>query len=129
MDAIVEVSQFPTSRFYELGQKHDLIMLPIDPANQEKLNKELGTSSLTIPAGTYSFQKEDCPPSPRSSCSSPARISRRSDHGRPQGHDANIDYLHSVHANLRDLSPETMSANTSIPMHPAAEKFFRELKK
>lgn len=61
MDAIVEVSQFPTSRFYELGQKHDLIMLPIDPANQEKLNKELGTSSLTIPAGTYSFQKEDCP--------------------------------------------------------------------
>ena len=42
---------------------------------------------------------------------------------------ANIDYLHSVHANLRDLSPETMSANTSIPMHPAAEKFFRELKK
>lgn len=28
MDAIVEVSQFPTSRFYELGQKHDLIMLP-----------------------------------------------------------------------------------------------------
>ena len=50
MDAIVEVSQFPTSRFYELGQKHDLIVLPIDPANQEKLNKELGTSSLTIPA-------------------------------------------------------------------------------
>lgn len=38
-------------------------------------------------------------------------------------------HLHSVHANLRDLSPETMSANTSIPMHPAAEKFFRELKK
>ena len=61
MDAIVEVSQVPTSRFYELGQKHDLIMLPIDPANQEKLNKELGTSSLTIPAGTYSFQKDDCP--------------------------------------------------------------------
>ena len=29
--------------------------------DQEKLNKELGTSSLTIPAGTYSFQKEDCP--------------------------------------------------------------------
>lgn len=130
MDAIVEVSQFPTSRFYELGQKHDLIMLPIDPANQEKLNKELGTSSLTIPAGTYSFQKEDCP-----TVSSQLLLITSADQpdevitGVLKAMTANIDYLHSVHANLRDLSPETMSANTSIPMHPAAEKFFRELKK
>lgn len=88
MDAIVEVSQFPTSRFYELGQKHDLIMLPIDPANQEKLNKELGTSSLTIPAGTYSFQKEDCPTvSSQLLLINQRGSARRSDHGRPQGHD------------------------------------------
>ena len=89
-------------------------MLPIDPANQEKLNKELGTSSLTIPAGTYSFQKEDCP-----TVSSQLLLITSADQpdevitGVLKAMTANIAYLHSVHANLRDLSPETMSAANS----------------
>lgn len=128
MTAIVEVSQFPTSRFYELGQKHDLRLLPLDAAHQEALNKALGTTSLTIPAGTYPFQTEDCPTVTSqlvlvTSADQPDELIT----GVLQAMTDNMDYLRSVHANLRELSPASMAANTSIPMHPAAEKFFREL--
>ena len=130
MDAIVEVSQFPTSRFYELGQKHELRLLPLGEAQREKLNRELGTTSLTIPAGTYAFQKEDCPTVSTqlvliASADQPDEVIT----GVLKAMTDNIDYLRSVHSNLRDISPEAMAANTSIPMHPAAEKFFREFKK
>ena len=128
MNAIVEVSQFPTSRFYELGQKHDLRLLPLDAAHQETLNQALGTTSLTIPAGTYPFQPEDCPTVTSqlvliTSADQPDELIA----GVLRAMIDNMDYLRSVHANLRDLSPAAMSANTSIPMHPAAAAFFREL--
>lgn len=127
MDAIIEVSQFPTSRFYELGQKHELVMLPIDADKVEAINKDMGSVALTIPAGSYTFQKEDCPTASTqlvlvTSAEQPDQVvadmlTAMSD---------NIDYLRSVHANLRELSIRDMANNQSIPLHPAAEKFFRE---
>lgn len=129
MDAIVEISQFPTSRFFELGQKHDLLLLPVDSAHQEKLNAELGTTSVSIPASTYPFQKEDCP----TLCTQLLLITnaKQSDEvitGVLKAISCNLDYLHNVHANLRDLSLKTMNSNTSIPMHPAAARFYSEQK-
>lgn len=127
MDAIVEISQFPTSRFYELGQKHELLLLPVDAAQQEKLNAKLGTTSVSIPAGTYFFQKEDCP----TLCTQLLLItnSKQSDEvitGVLKSIAGNLDYLHNVHANLRELSVQSMGSNTSVPMHPAATRFYSE---
>lgn len=128
MNAIVEVSQFPLSRFYELGQKHELCLLPLDSVHQEVLNKALGTTSLTIPAGTYPFQTEDCPTvTAQLVLITSVDQSDELITGVLRAMTDNMDYLRSVHANLRELSPALMSVNTSIPMHPAAEAFFRQL--
>ena len=130
MDAIIEVSQFPSSRFVELGQKHDLTLLPLDEKTIETLNKDLGTTSITIPAGTYPFQKEDIP-----TVATQLLLIANEDtpdemvEGVLKAITGNLDYLRTVHACLKDLSPETMKANTSIPMHPAAEKFYNNLNK
>lgn len=127
MDAIIEVSQFPLSRFYDLGMKHELVMLPIDPDKAEAVNRDMGTVNLTIPGGSYAFQKEYVPTVTAqlvlvTSADQPdevvtAMLSAMTD---------NIDYLRSVHANLKGLSVESMAGHTNIPMHPAAEKFYRE---
>lgn len=93
-------------------------------------NKGLGISSLTIPAGTYFFQEEDCP-----TISSQFLLITSADQsdevitGVLKTMTVNIDYLYSIHASLRGLSSEMISINTSISMHPAAEKLSCELKK
>jgi hypothetical protein len=130
MDAIIEVAQYPSSRFFELGQKHGLRLLALDDDIIEKLNKEMGTTSITIPAGTYPFQKEDCKSVTTqllliTSADTPDELVE----GVLSSMVKNIDYLRTVHANLKDLTPERMAANTSIPMHPAAERFYKNLNK
>lgn len=88
MDAIVEVSQFPTSRFYELGQKHDLIHAAHRSGQSGKA--EQGTrhlfpdhprGHLFLPEGRLSHRLLAAPAHHQRGSA------RRSDHGRPQGHD------------------------------------------
>ena len=130
MDAIIEVCQFPSSRFFELGQKHDLRLLSLDDKVIEQLNSQMGTASITIPAGTYPFQKEDCKTVTSqllliTSVDTPDELVE----GVLSSMVKNIDYLRTVHSNLKELSPEAMAANTAIPLHPAAEKFYNSLNK
>ncbi|WP_418765031.1 TAXI family TRAP transporter solute-binding subunit [Mailhella sp.] len=130
MDAIIEVTQFPLSRFLELGQKHDLSLLSLDDKTIETLNKEMGTTSITIPAGTYPFQKEDC-----QTVATQLLLITNADtpdemvEGVLNSLIKNIDYLRTVHACLKDMSPERMSANDVIPFHPAAQRFYSNLNK
>ncbi len=130
MDAIIEVCQFPASRFVELNQKHDITLLPLDDEVIEKLDAEMGTTPLTIPANTYPFQKEDC-----KTATSQLLLITNADtpdelvEGVLNAMVKNLDYLRTVHSNLQDLSVETMAANAVIPFHPAAERFYKNLKK
>jgi hypothetical protein len=39
----------------------------------------------------------------------------------------NLDYMKSVHNLIKDLSPESMIQNVAIPLHPGAERFYKEL--
>lgn len=128
MDAIIEVCQYPSSRFFELGQKHDLRLLSLSDDVIGKLNEEMGSTTLTIPAGTYPFQKE-----PVKTITTQLLLITSADtpdelvEGVLDSIVKNLDYLHTVHSNLKDLSPSTMAANTAVPMHPAAERFYSRL--
>lgn len=130
MDAIIEVSQFPSSRFVELGQKHDLTLLPLDQKTIDVLVENLGATPAKIPAGTYPFQNEDV-----DTVNTQLLLLTNADtpdelvEGVLSSMVQNLDYLHNVHAALKDMSPETMQVNDKIPFHPAAEKFYKNLKK
>ena len=130
MDAIIEVCQFPSSRFYELGQKHGLRMLPLDDDLINRLNEEMGSTSLTIPANNYPFQKEDYKTVTTqllliTNVDTPDELVE----GVLSSMVKNIEYLQTVHSNLKELSPAAMANNTAIPMHPAAERFYKNLGK
>lgn len=130
LDGSIDATQIPHSRYIEMAQKHEVRLLPLDPENQKHINEVLGTYSLTIPAGTYTFQKEDCPTvSAQLVLLTSAEQSDEVVTTVLKAMTENIDYLHNIHSNLRVLSPEVMSSNTTLPMHPAAQKFFQEMKK
>lgn len=130
MDAIIEVCQYPSSRFFELSQKHGLRLLSLDDSLAAEINKSMGSTSVTIPANTYPFQKEDCKTITTqllliTNVNTPDELVE----GVLSSMVKNIDYLRTVHSNLKTISPETMVANKAIPLHPAAEKFYKNLVK
>lgn len=128
LDAAQEVAQFPASRYLEHGQKHKLRMLSIDEDKLQALGKELGMEPFTIPAKTYPWQEEDC-----RTLNSKLILLTSADQPDNLVYDVvkamheKLDYLHKVHANLRDLTPEIMARDVMVELHPGAAKYYREI--
>lgn len=128
LDAIVEFSQYPSSRFIEHAKKHDLAMLPIDQDKMSGLCKELGVTPAVMPAQSYPFQAEDC-----ATINTKLLLITSADqpddvvYGVLKAMSANLDYLHKVHANLKGLSEAEMAKDLLIDLHPGAVKYYREV--
>lgn len=128
LDAASEVMQFPASRYLEHGMKHKLRMLPVTEDKIPGLSKSLGMSPFTIPANAYSYQKE-----PYRTINTKLVLITSAEQPEDMIYDlvkamnTNLDYLHKVHANLRDLTPEIMARDVLIDLHPGAMKYFREI--
>lgn len=129
LDATQEVAQFPISKFLEHATKHDLRLLPIDdPAKLEALSKELGMSPFTIPAHTYPFQDEDCRTlNTKLILLSSADVPDQLVYDVVKSMNESLDYLHKVHANLKDMTPEIMANGAMVALHPGAAKYYREI--
>lgn len=128
LDAASEVMQFPASRYLEHATKHKLRMLPVGEDKIPGLRKALGMTPFTIPANTYSFQKESY-----RTINTKLILVTSAEQPDDMIYDLvkamhrSLDYLHKVHANLRDLNPTIMSEGVLIEMHPGAAKYFREI--
>ncbi|WP_300460609.1 TAXI family TRAP transporter solute-binding subunit [Desulfobacula sp.] len=128
LDAAQEVAQFPMSRYLEHGQKHQLRMLSVDKEKLAVLGKKLGMSPITIPAKTYSWQKEDCV-----TLNTKLMLLTSADQSDKMVYDVvkaiyqGLDYLHKVHANLRELTPQIMANDVMVKLHPGAAKFYKEI--
>ena len=128
LDAAQEVAQFPSSRYLEHGKKHKLRMLPIDKEKLPELGKILGMTPFTIPANTYPWQKEDI-----LTLNTKLILLTSADQPDELVYDVvkamhqSMDYLHKVHANLKDLTPEIMANDVMVDLHPGAAKYYREI--
>lgn len=128
LDAVQEVSQFPSSRYLEHGKKHKLRMLPIAKEKLPKLGEILGMTPYTIPANSYPWQKEEI-----LTLNTKLILLTSADQPDELVYDvvkamySSLDYLHKVHANLKGLTPEIMANDVMVPLHPGAAKFYKEI--
>lgn len=128
LDAAQEVAQFPASRYLEHGKKHKLRMLSVDEDKLPALGKLLGMSPFTIPAKTYPWQAEDC-----RTLNTKLILLTSADQPEELVYDVvkamheSLDYLHKVHANLKDITPEIMARDTMVELHSGAAKYYREI--
>ena len=128
LDAASEVMQFPASRYIEHGLKHKLRMLPVTEDKIPGICKALGMTPFTIPANAYSYQKEVYRTvNTKLILITSAEQPEEMIYELVKAMYANLDYLHKVHANLRDLTPQIMTGDVLIDLHPGAKKFFREI--
>ncbi|MFH1124298.1 MAG: TAXI family TRAP transporter solute-binding subunit [Pseudomonadota bacterium] len=128
LDGTSEVMQFPASRYIEHGLKHKLRMLPVTEDKIPGICKALGMTPFTIPANAYSYQKEAYRTvNTKLTLITSAEQPEEMIYELVKALYANLDYLHKVHANLRDLTPQIMAGDVLIDLHPGAKKFFREI--
>jgi TRAP transporter TAXI family solute receptor len=128
LDAAQEVAQFPSSRYLEHGKKHKLRMLPIDNEKLPELGRILGMTPFTIPAKAYPWQQEPC-----LTLNTKLILLTSADQPDELVYDVvkamhqSLDYLHKVHSNLKDLTPEVMANGVMVELHPGAARYYREI--
>ena len=127
IDAITVTVQFPQTSITEASLTQDLRILPLTEQAIEYANSKLGTSRSVIPAGTYSFVKTDIPTfSDTCVLIANAEVTEERVYKVIEAIFENLDYLHNVHRALSTLTPSDMPRLNDIPLHPGAQRFYRE---
>jgi len=120
--------EHPVSHFVEAAMRREFALLPISSEAINKVNQELGTRAGIIPGGTYSFASEDVP-----TCAASLLLVTGAEqpedfiYNITKALNDNLDYLRTVHAILKDINPKTMADTSPIPLHPGAEKYYKEI--
>ncbi len=129
VDAIFVVAGYPTGAIVELASSVDIKLVPIDGAGAKKLTDKYGFfSQSSIPSGTYENVKETSTVAVGAQWFTSAK------------EDAELIYkitkalwnkesrilMDVGHAKGKTITPDTALSGVGVPLHPGAERFYRE---
>ncbi|MBD2843810.1 TAXI family TRAP transporter solute-binding subunit [Paenibacillus sp. IB182496] len=122
----------PSLRFpavVDLVTSREVVFLQLDPAVVDAIAEEYGLLTGNLPAGTYDGQDEDY-----YSLMETQLLLANADALSEQGAYEvvkllveNVDRLRDAHSDMDTFSPEAAPQNTVFPLHPGAEKYYREI--
>ena len=105
-----------------------MVLVEADAEHVEKMAAEYGYVLDTITEGTYNFLDHDVPSfGVYTMLVTSDSVSDDVVYKMLKSMNENLEYMRSVHALIKDLSPEAMMENVAIPLHPGAERFYKEL--
>lgn len=117
----------PIPQLLEASRGDDFTILKINQQVLQILTEQYNYEHTIIPAESYPFMKEDIP----TICSYtivivPADSSDEAAYKIAASITEHIEYLHTVHVSLENITTESLVTNLGIPLHPGAEKYYRE---
>ncbi|MBR3118877.1 TAXI family TRAP transporter solute-binding subunit [Oceanobacillus profundus] len=127
IDASGDAVSAPSSDIIEASTLMRLKMLELNGKVIERVSEKLGMDAGTINATAYPFLEEDV-----ATVSTPAILIAHKDVPEEDVYQMtkaiyeNFDYLRTVHKEFNSLSEDNMMKVGNVPLHPGAEKFFRE---
>jgi len=128
VDAVFQTSGLPNATIMDISTTHDVVIIPVRPEMAEKLSKEISYySSEIIPAGTYD-NKEDV-----YTAAVQTILITREDLSEDVVYDItktlfeNLDTMVATHNAAKDIDISKYAVGMPIPLHPGAEKYFREI--
>jgi TRAP transporter TAXI family solute receptor len=128
VDALSTLTIVPAAPVQEAANNKEIVMLPIDPSVVDTMSKKYGYVADTIPASSYSFLNDDLTTlSTRCSLICSTELSEEDAYNITKAIVENLDYLRTVHNNIKELTPEEMAVGTGVPLHPGAEKYYKEI--
>lgn len=128
VNAMFFVVSVPTPGIVEVSINKELSIIEIEQEAIDFVCGKYGYSQGMIPEGSYSFVDRDI-----AAFSSVTMLGANKDlsvetvYKMTKAIGDNLDYMRVVHANLNDLTLESMSKNMMVPMHPGAEMYYREM--
>jgi uncharacterized protein len=127
IDATGDAVSVPSSGMIEASTMMDLKMLSFNKEVMQAVSDNLGMEIGTIQAGNYEFLHEDI-----DTLFTPAILIVHKDVSEEEVYQItksiykNLDYLATVHKEFKNLTAVNMMDVGQVPLHPGAEKFFKE---
>ncbi|MCR4440773.1 MAG: TAXI family TRAP transporter solute-binding subunit [Peptococcaceae bacterium] len=128
VDCAIVGSGIPTSAVVDASATLEINLLSIDPEAFKKIaadNPDL--TVVTIPEGTYKGVNKDI-----TTVASPALLTTHKDMDAEMVYQitkaifSHLDEIKSAHAQGKNVTLDTALKGMSIPLHPGAEKFYKE---
>lgn len=127
IDGAVFSTYFPIPHLQEAAVGKDFVLITVNENILSQVKEEYGYQDTVIPSNTYPFLLQDMP----TICSHtiifvPKNSSDEIAYKIARSITENIDYLSKVHISMENLTPDLLVSNLGIPLHPGAEKYYRE---
>ncbi|OMP67206.1 TAXI family TRAP transporter solute-binding subunit [Domibacillus epiphyticus] len=128
LDGTISPLPTPAGNLVELSTNTPIKLLPISEEAVKEAEEKLAAKPYTIKAGTYPFVKEDVPTFAIDTVLvSSTDVSEEVVYEVTKSMYEQLDYLYSVHQSFKDITKETITDLTGAPLHPGAEKFYKEV--
>jgi len=131
LDAAFIIVGYPAAAITELAATAGVRILPVEPAMQDKIVQKVPFwAKATIPAGTYKGQDEDVPTVAvgaqlLTSADQPEKLIYEVT--KALWNDNTRALLDAGHAKGKAIQKATALAGVSLPLHPGAERYYREV--
>jgi len=128
LDASLITAGSPTASIVELSNGHDISIIPLTGAPIKELQKNQPYYASTIlPAGTYKGIDKDIETlAVRAIWATHAELSDDIAYAVTKALYENVETLAKVHVKGKEISLKTALESVSIPLHPGAERYYRE---
>ncbi len=128
LDASLITAGTPTASVAELAAHHDIQIIPLSGPAIEGLQKvQPCYAGFLLPAGTYKGQDEAVKTiAVRAIWATHDELDKVLAYHLVKALYENTDTLAKVHVKGKDISLETALESVSIPLHPGAERYYRE---
>ncbi|MBI4483633.1 MAG: TAXI family TRAP transporter solute-binding subunit [Acidobacteria bacterium] len=126
-NALFSYIAIPVPQFLDLSTTHHLKLLSLEEPVRKKIIEEFGVLEVRIPPKTYPFQEGEVvtigfPDVLVIHEATPEALA----YEMLKSIYDNRDYLGTVHVSLKGLTAKRMREVGGVPLHPGAERFFRE---
>lgn len=126
IDAFTLLTLAPNGPLQQVATNKDVKILSVDADIIQKMVTDYGYSEAIVPQSAYNFLDKDIPTfSSQVVLITNDQCSEQEIYLITKSFVENLDYIRSIHNNLRDLSPEKM-VQTGVELHPGSAKYFKE---
>ena len=129
LDGCFVTAGVPNAALQELAFTAGLTLVPVDGEAAKKICEKYGYyTQTTIPGGTYKGTDDDTPAlAIKATLAVNSKLDEQTVYEMTKALFENLDELATAHAKGKEVSAKAAVTGVSVPFHPGAKKYFKEI--
>ena len=129
LDGCFVTAGVPNAALQELAFTAGLTLVPVDGEAAKKICEKYGYyTQTTIPGGTYKGTDDDTPAlAIKATLAVSSKLDEQTVYEMTKALFENLDELATAHAKGKEVSAKAAVTGVSVPFHPGAKKYFKEI--